>query len=224
LLLVGYLVLSGYGMRRAIVADAEYARALEAIASAGGADAATHLLRARQASLGDPAAGLLIARGAASQGEYEHVVGELEEVLRLHPNQINAKLNLGYAQLQLGLLDAAERSFQTALEILPESLTAQSNLGLIRYRRQDYRAAIRCYERVLELAERKRHYGERRRTDQHRLVAQLQLGACHAALGEIESAIAHYERALRARPELEQAQEVLERLYQQRDDGKGSAE
>ena len=219
LLLVAYVVASGYVMRRAILSHAERARAQEALA-AGREDAAMlHLARARDLALGDPAPTLLIARAAASEGRYDLVVPELEQVLRLHPNQVNAMLNLGYSQLQLARYEDARQSFQRALEILPESLTAHSNLGLVHFRLREYDEAIRYYLRVLELAAEKKHYGTRDRTDEQILVARLQLGGAYAAAGDVEAAIRQYERALQSNPGLAQVRQALERLHERRSAG-----
>jgi len=216
LLLVAYLVASGYAMRRAILSHAERARALEVLAEGREDAAAVHLARARELALGDPAPALLIARGAAAEGRYDSVVPELQHVLQMHPNQVNAMLNLGYAKLQLGRYEEARRYFEQALEILPGSLTAHSNLGLIEFRLRQYDEAIGYYRRVLELAAEKKHYGTRERTDQQILVAHLQLGGAYSATGDVEAAIRHYERALQSNPDLLQVRQALQALYGRR--------
>jgi tetratricopeptide (TPR) repeat protein len=216
LLMVAYIVASGYGMRRAILSHAERARALEVLAQGRVDAAAVHLARARELALGDPAPALLIARGLAAEGRYDSVVPELQHVLQMHPNQVNAMLNLGYAKLQLGRYEESRNYFERALEILPGSLTAHSNLGLIEFRLRQYDEAIRYYRRVLELAAEKKHYGTRERTDRQILVAHLQLGGAYSATGDVEAAIRHYERALRSNPDLVQVRQALEGLYGRR--------
>jgi len=209
LALVGFVIASGYVMRRAIASHAHHARALEALAAGRPGDAAEQLASARALTLGDPAISLLIARGHAEQGRFDRTVEELEYALTLHPNKVNAILNLGYAHLQLGQYDEAERFLRRALGIMPESLTAYSNLGLLHFRQREFDRAIPYYRRVLELASGKRHYGDAGRTDEHVLVAHLQLGGALAAEGELDAAIGQYEAALAIKPDLAEVRRAL---------------
>jgi O-antigen ligase/Tfp pilus assembly protein PilF len=215
LVLVVFVVVSGYVMRRAIVSNVHLSRAREALAEGRKDVAREQLELARATTLGDPAVPLLIARGHAEDGRFDRVVEELEYALELHPNKVNAILNLGYAHLQLGQYDEATRYLRRGLEIMPGSLTAISNLGLVHFRQREYDLAIPYYRTVLELAPSKRHYGDARRTEEHVLVAHLQLGGAFAAEGEVDAAIEQYETALAMKPDLPEVRRVLAGLHEQ---------
>jgi serine/threonine-protein kinase len=90
----------------------------------------------------------LMALGKAQQGlEY------LRKTVELDPWQFNAQLRLGWCYLTLGELDAAERAFDTAERISPNSLQSMAGLAVIASRRGDEAGARSLLRTTLSLAE-----------------------------------------------------------------------
>jgi tetratricopeptide (TPR) repeat protein len=102
--------------------------------------------------------------------------------------------------LRLDDLDLAERLYEDMLEHELTRAHAQTGLGQVAYRRGRPRSAIEHFERALEL------YGAEE--CRHPDLAE-SLGRAYAMVGELESAIAVFERCLK---EAEDAGDELERV------------
>jgi len=93
--------------------------------------------------------------GAAFQAQ---VVGQWEECLRfserIHASQRNHELSrfvAGWCNQKLGRLDEAVAEYETAIEHAPKYSQTHLNLGYAHKDRGDYAAAIRAFERYLDL-------------------------------------------------------------------------
>ena len=94
---------------------------------------------------------------AQDQNAYEAGVaarqsGRLQEAQRLlaawvdrHPDDADARVQLGYAELALGNLDAAQAHFEHALRLAPEYRDASDGLGMVATRREAAREPARSY-------------------------------------------------------------------------------
>lgn len=102
--------------------------------------------------------------------------------------------------LRLDDLDLAERLYAEMLENDADRAHAHAGLGQVAYRRGDPRAAIEHFERALEL------YGA---DECHFPDLADSLGRAYAMVGELESAIAVFERCVH---EAERSGDALERI------------
>jgi tetratricopeptide (TPR) repeat protein len=199
-------------MGRTVLSNLYTRRASDAVAANREDEAVTYLARAKALAIGDPAPASLLAQRFAKQGKLDRTVDELRYALRLHPNNISTLLNLGYAHTQLEQYEAAERYLRKALKIMPDSLTGHSNLGLVFFRRGDYRSAAARYVSVLRLATDKKQYQHPRRRRDLVLVAHVQLGTIYATHEEFRRAIDHYKSALELDPSLIDVRQALAKL------------
>ena len=139
-------------------------------------------------------------------------VGALREdvvrVLRPHASREQAKTAYDlYAQAS-GLdedpatFDDAERLYRRALELDPHLAIALTNLGNIRFRRNDEQGAVDLYMRALEL-------------DDRQPEAHYNLGYVMLERGESRRAVHYFERALAADPRFSDAHFNLAMAYEQ---------
>lgn len=141
------------------------------------------------AACGDPTQGHLKAGNAFTKnGHYAEAVEEYEAALELDPENVDVMSNLGVAYYQLGQPSMAIDMYNRALAIAPEDAGIYSNLAAayvqlyepdgttepLEMAREQYQKAV---EIAPDLAE--GHYG---------------LGVVHALLGQIDEAVAAFER------------------------------
>lgn len=74
----------------------------------------------------------------------------LQTVVSAQPENADAQVQLGYALLSLNRLDEAERSFNSALAIVPTYADASMGLARIAERRGDNEAALRALDAISE--------------------------------------------------------------------------
>jgi tetratricopeptide (TPR) repeat protein len=117
------------------------------------------------------------------EGELEEARAGYEKAAALEsgPGLLPASIRRARVELELGDLEAAERSLRAALEIDPESAAAHHGLGRLHYERGETAAAIVELERALELqpeADSIHH----------------SLGLAYRRLGDLERARRHLEQ------------------------------
>ena len=80
-----------------------------------------------------------------SQSNWDGAIKELQAALRLDPNRIDARTNLGMAYYFKGDLRAAEPEFQTVLRTDPQRGDAAYGLGLILYEQGNFTGASAAF-------------------------------------------------------------------------------
>ena len=156
------------------------------------AEAEQHLLRALQLKPDYQQAHLNISALYIQLERYDQAIAHAQVLIAdaTFPYPWRALTNLGWAELQLGRLDAAAHHLGQALDYRAEYWPARLNLGILEAQRGNKPAAIQCFERVLEaqpgpLAEAEVRYR----------LAELQL-----ALGERAAAIEQLTKATDLHP------------------------
>jgi Tfp pilus assembly protein PilF len=123
---------------------------------------------------------------------YEEAVGHAQHLLDdpTFPHPWRALTNLGWAELQLGRVDAAAQHLQLALDYKEDYWPARLNLGILEVERDRRAEAIGHFERVLAAQPGPFAEAEVR----YRLAEQYQ------ALGDRDAAIAELTKAAALRP------------------------
>jgi len=144
-------------------------------------------------------------------------------VASLDPASSIGHYNLGYAYLNQGNLDAAEREILTALRLDPEWELAQTNLAFVLFRQGRFEQARDARIKLGSLLLRHRKYKAAVELFQKELAerpgdpaAHNNLGVALMLLGDVGQAVEHFERALRLDPGLEQAKRNLAKAPQAR--------
>ena len=75
---------------------------------------------------------------AQQHGDVRTAITDYREVLRLQPDRVEAKVNLGAALVQVGQYDEAIALYKSALTQLSEKSPVQLNLGLAYYKKGDF--------------------------------------------------------------------------------------
>ncbi len=86
----------------------------------------------------DPDAILKEAIDAQQHGDFETAVRDYRELLKLHPNEVEARVNLGAALVHLGQYDAAIAEYRAALPSLTDKSGVLMNLALAYYKKGDF--------------------------------------------------------------------------------------
>jgi tetratricopeptide (TPR) repeat protein len=86
-----------------------------------------------------------------NDGQYDEALGVLREGLTLYPTSVELHIGVGYARLAREEYAWARRSFEEALVLEPEHEDALAGLGetLLKFGMEE--AALRCFNRTLEL-------------------------------------------------------------------------
>src|SRR5690349_19855647 len=86
-----------------------------------------------------------------NEGQYDEALDVLKEGLSLYPNAVELHVGVGYARLARDEFAWGRRAFEEALVLDPEHEDALAGLGevLMKFGQQD--AALRCFQRTLEL-------------------------------------------------------------------------
>lgn len=85
-------------------------------------------------------------------GAYDEAVAICRVGLRRHPDYLSARVTLGRALVELGVLDEAERELQLVAAQAPDNLAAIRGLAEIYQRRGQMNEALTFYRRALTLA------------------------------------------------------------------------
>ena len=122
-------------------------------------------------------------------GNYLHYAGRLTEAaahyshcVRVAPAHVDARVDLSMVYLRLLNGELAESAARSAVACAPQSARAAVNLATVLYQRNRFDEALEHLERGLALA-----------PDDAR--THNQLGMIHAALGNIEKALASYRHS-----------------------------
>ncbi len=78
---------------------------------------------------------------AQQRGDFNTAITDYREVLRLQPDRVEAKVNLGAALVQVGQYDEAIALYKSALTQVAEKAPVQLNLGLAFYKKGDFTGA-----------------------------------------------------------------------------------
>jgi tetratricopeptide (TPR) repeat protein len=136
----------------------------------------------------------LANRGAAFKElrQAEHAIADFDAALAVAPDQANSWTNRGGVLLFLGRRDEALASYDRALSInpkLPEAWLGRANVLMLNSRVADALAA--CHSALA--------------IEPRSALALAQIGQCHARLGDAETAVSFYDRALAIKPNDEAA-------------------
>jgi tetratricopeptide (TPR) repeat protein len=85
-------------------------------------------------------------------GQYDEAVKYCRSGLARHPGYLSARVTLGRALVEVGLLDEAADEFALVLDTAPDNLAAIRGLAEIHQQRGDLSAALEFYQRALLLA------------------------------------------------------------------------
>jgi hypothetical protein len=85
-------------------------------------------------------------------GNYDEAVKYCRTGLARHPGYLSARVTLGRALTELGVLDEAAREFELVLKSAPDNLAAIRGMAEIHQRKGDMHAALEYHTRALSLA------------------------------------------------------------------------
>jgi len=217
LLLVAFGGASAYYLRAIIVSDQYFGRAVRLVEQGDVRQAGEFLQKAKLLPMWNFYIPTLAGRNHSALGDYDAALREYRESLRIHPNNINAILNIGYCHLRLHDYKRAEAAFRRFLEFVPDSPKAHNNLGTVYFSMGRYDRAIRSYRRAIELAERIKSFSSRDMPRIENVYAEphMNLGDVYREQKRVEDAVREYERALSLKPGLDHARRALAMLYRQ---------
>jgi tetratricopeptide (TPR) repeat protein len=154
-------------------------------------------LIARARAIAPAQAGIALSLGTLcfQAGEFEASRAHFERALEMDPNIGPAHAGLGQLAVMRGERDVAERHFRTALRVA-EDAQALSGLGSLLLERDDLDAALRHLGRAADLAP-------------NDPMIQLSLGRAFGKRGTTSFAERAFENALRLKPDLYTARQML---------------
>jgi len=88
------------------------------------------------------------AIGAQQSGDFQKAIQEYRKVLRLRPDTLEAKVNLGAALAHVGQFDEAIAEYRSALSSATQKNPILMNLGLAYYKKGDFDHAREQFEIV----------------------------------------------------------------------------
>ena len=118
-----------------------------------------------------------------SKGDIQQAATHFQEAVKLYPDYLAARNDLGAQYLKLKRVDEAERLFLMVFEHDPKNFNAKFNLGLVRVERRDYVGAIAELNQAIAI-------------DSGRPVARLWLGIAMLERGDPASAERELVKAL----------------------------
>lgn len=139
-----------------------------------------------------------------SHHELQQAIAEYEEAIRLTsdaPLLAQTYANLGAAERALGEDDAAQKSFEQALQLNPNQFSAWFGLGALAEKQGKFDEAISDLSRSLELQPTAQGFYE--------------LGRTYEQAGRIPPALDAYRQALQLAPDFPAAQQALDTLQHQ---------
>jgi tetratricopeptide (TPR) repeat protein len=133
-------------------------------------------------------------------GDYDKMVAEMKEVLRLNPDYADALNYLGYSYSDRGIhLEEALKLIQKAMELKPNMGYITDSLGWIYYKLGDYERAVIELEKANQLT-----------PDDSTITEHLADG--YLKLSRVEKAIEFYEKALRLDPKPDQKERLQKKI------------
>lgn len=149
---------------------------------------------------------LAIASEYQAMEDFNQAVGLYQQVLQIEPNNVEAHINLGYCYWRLGRLDEAVQENRLAIQLAPDDYRGHLNLVLLYRDTGRIAEAVEAAQRLPDVA-----------PPAERGKVWTLLGDLYQAAGRPEDAVAAYEQALQASPDLVQVYSVLGSLYLQQD-------
>lgn len=125
---------------------------------------------------------------AEQQGRYMQAVDHFREALRLRPNFLEARGNLGLALIRLGKPEEATAQLEQVLRVKPDDAAAHMGLG-------------RALEKVNRVDEAIGQYRLAAQYDPRSIEARVNLGVLLQRNGRLDDAVAVYQAALIIRPD-----------------------
>jgi len=135
-----------------------------------------------------------------SAGQYEKAATELEKVVALEPDRLDAWQDLAKCYVQLKNFEKAAAAYEAAHELQPENLDLLSNLGYAQLNGGDLDGALATYNKMLAV-------------DDLSYDANVHLGFVFQKQGDLEKAATHYEKALEGKPDDVATMGSLGRVY-----------
>jgi tetratricopeptide (TPR) repeat protein len=133
-------------------------------------------------------------------GEFDKMVNEMKEVIRINPNHADALNYLGYSYSERGiLLEEALKLINKAMELKPNMGYITDSLGWVYYKLGDYEKAVTQLEKANQLT-----------PDDSTITEHLADG--YLKLSKLEKAIELYERALRLEPKPDQKDRLQKKI------------
>jgi tetratricopeptide (TPR) repeat protein len=117
---------------------------------------------------------------AQQSGDYPTAIKEYRKLLELHPDNVQAKVNLGAALSHVGQFDEAITIYKSALPVIKDKNPVRLNLGLAYYKKGD-------------LANAREQFAALHQVSPANVQAAILLADTQIKLGEVEPAIAMLE-------------------------------
>lgn len=130
--------------------------------------------------------------------EYQKAAEQLEKILRIAPQNLNAMINLGAMYNKIGKHNEAAEILRKAIAKDKNSSHGYYNMGIAQRHLGDMTMAAWAYREAIRL-------------DPQMAEAHQNLGNVLMELGQFKQAIRHYEDALKIKPEFRAAQRGIER-------------
>lgn len=118
-----------------------------------------------------------------SKGNYQQAARHFQEALKIYPEYLAARNDLGAQYLKLKQIDEAQKHFELVLANDPKNFNAKFNMGLVQVERHNYRDAIALLNQAVTI-------------DSSRPVARLWIGIAKLELGELDVAEQELTRSL----------------------------
>jgi tetratricopeptide (TPR) repeat protein len=149
-----------------------------------------------------------------------------QKLLHYHPDSAKAWFSLGNLHQTQGQLSAAEAAYQQAIARQPDAAPIYNNQGFILQQQGKLKEAIAHYQKALELqpncAEAEANLGNALQAQGqlsnerqvHYAKVNLELGQKYRQVGQLQAAIAYYQKAIELQPTQWDAYNRLGRIYQ----------
>lgn len=115
--------------------------------------------------------------------QYDSAIMEYKEALLISDADVYSYISWGYALIGKGQSDSAIGEFERAIELDSNSSDAYEGYAAALYSKRDYANSIKYYRKAIELG----------KPDP---VIQYEIGSAFIAIGQDDSALHHYERAI----------------------------
>ena len=123
-----------------------------------------------------------------SQGKHKQAINEYKKAVQIDPNYIFAHNDIGMAYIITGSYGEAVTSLKEAVQIYENFDDAHANLGEAYYRMKQYKDAMEPLGMAIALNEKHTR-------------AHTTLGLVYEATGDMEKAVAEYEKAIEVAPD-----------------------
>jgi Flp pilus assembly protein TadD len=140
-----------------------------------------------------------LGRSLAVAGRPNDALDQLQEAVKLDPNDARAHYYLGVVHYQLNDSKEAKAEFEAAIRVDPEFYLAHGDLGLWHLEQGNIQQAKKCLLRSLEL-------------HPHDAVAHNSLGTVYFRLGKAAEAESELRQALKIDPNYKPAKENLQKI------------